>query len=242
MVEPNRRRERLRPPVVLDAVLAGAIPAAAQPLQWRSRDDTAVHPELHQPGPGYAGDGSTARLRLPRRADVPGLQGADASGWIPASSAGGAQSAPPGRSGRGGTAGSAPQLRGRSRLAAGLRSWTSRSPRRAPRTCPRPGLQVVAEPRPDARPDLWLVAGRGPDDLQDDVAGADRRDPEQPPLGAVGDEVADPGHASDRPEPELRPAGLGALDRRVRLPSRSGGPSSRPQIFPLPPLGLSEPA
>ena len=100
---------------------------------------------------------------------------------------------------------------------------------------------LVAERRLDARPDLCLVAPRGPDDLEDDGVGADGRDPEQLPLGAERDQVAGPGAAADRPEAELGPAGLGPLDRRVRLPSHEAIVSTG-NTLALPPFGPVEPA
>ncbi len=81
----------------------------------------------------------------------------------------------------------------------------------------------------------------GADDLEDEGVGAGGRDPEQLPLGADGDEVAGPGHAPDRPEAELGPAGLGPLDRRVRLPSHQAIVATGNTIA-LPPFGLAEPA
>ena len=72
----------------------------------------------------------------------------------------------------------------------------------------------LLDQRLDARPDLRLVAGGGFDDLEGDGLGADRRDPEQLHLGAEGDEVAGPGHAPDRLQAELGPAGLDRVDRR----------------------------
>ena len=104
-----------------------------------------------------------------------------------------------------------------------------------------PGLEVVAERRLGARPGLRLVAGGGPDDLEGDGVGADGRDPEQPPVRAEGDEVAGLGAASDRPEAELGPAGLGPLDRRVRLLSHQLIVSTG-NTLALPPFGLAGPA
>jgi hypothetical protein len=82
-----------------------------------------------------------------------------------------------------------------------------------------PRLEVVAERRLDARPDVGLVAGGGTYDLEHDGGGSIGGDPEQLPLGAEGDEVAGPGAAATRPEAELGPARLGPFEtRRACLP------------------------